>query len=72
MIHTFQLQLRLAKVRRDEYMFKLHELFPSYEWNSNKGIYHQLIYRKISVSVSTIEHNMLEIFKINVKNLTRV
>jgi hypothetical protein len=27
---------------------------------------------KISVSVSTIEHNMLEIFKINVKNLTRV
>jgi GTPase len=27
---------------------------------------------KKSVSVSTIEHNMLEIFKINVKNLTRV
>jgi ribonuclease HII len=36
MIHTFQLQLP-AKVRRDEYMVKLHELFPSYEWNSNKG-----------------------------------
>jgi ribonuclease HII len=27
----------IAKVRRDEYMVKLHELFPIYEWNSNKG-----------------------------------
>jgi ribonuclease HII len=27
----------IAKVRRDEYMVKLHELFPIYDWNSNKG-----------------------------------
>ena len=26
-----------AKVRRDEYMVKLHELYPKYDWNSNKG-----------------------------------
>ena len=26
-----------AKVRRDEYMVKLHELYPKYNWNSNKG-----------------------------------
>ena len=27
----------IAKVRRDEYMDKLHELFPSYNWTGNKG-----------------------------------
>lgn len=27
----------LAKVTRDEYMKKLHEEFPSYKWDSNKG-----------------------------------
>ena len=27
----------VAKVRRDEYMVKLHELYPIYDWNSNKG-----------------------------------
>jgi ribonuclease HII len=27
----------VAKVRRDEYMVKLHELFPQYAWDSNKG-----------------------------------
>jgi ribonuclease HII len=27
----------VAKVRRDEYMCKLHELHPNYVWNSNKG-----------------------------------
>jgi len=26
-----------AKVRRDEYMVKLHELYPIYDWDSNKG-----------------------------------
>ena len=26
-----------AKVRRDEYMVKLHELYPKYDWNSNRG-----------------------------------
>lgn len=27
----------IAKVRRDEYMVKLHELHPQYFWDSNKG-----------------------------------
>jgi ribonuclease HII len=27
----------VAKVRRDEYMVKLHELYPRYDWDSNKG-----------------------------------
>lgn len=27
----------LAKTYRDEYMLKLHDNFPSYDWNSNKG-----------------------------------
>lgn len=27
----------VAKVRRDEYMTKLHELFPIYNWKENKG-----------------------------------
>lgn len=27
----------IAKVRRDEYMVKLHEHFPQYGWNENKG-----------------------------------
>jgi len=27
----------IAKVRRDEYMTKLHDLFPVYKWNANKG-----------------------------------
>jgi len=27
----------VAKVRRDEYMVKLHELHPEYNWKSNKG-----------------------------------
>ena len=27
----------LAKTHRDEYMMRLHEEFPSYDWNNNKG-----------------------------------
>ena len=27
----------VAKVRRDEYMGKLHELYPLYNWKGNKG-----------------------------------
>lgn len=27
----------LAKVRRDDYMIKLHEVFPGYGWDTNKG-----------------------------------
>lgn len=27
----------VAKVRRDEYMVKLHKLYPKYGWDSNKG-----------------------------------
>lgn len=27
----------VAKVRRDEYMSKIHKLYPQYEWSGNKG-----------------------------------
>ena len=27
----------IAKVRRDKYMVKLHDLYPNYAWDSNKG-----------------------------------
>lgn len=27
----------VAKVKRDEYMGKIHELYPQYDWNNNKG-----------------------------------
>ena len=27
----------LAKTHRDEYMYQLHEQFPHYGWNKNKG-----------------------------------
>ena len=27
----------LAKTHRDEYMYKLHEQFPGYNWQKNKG-----------------------------------
>lgn len=27
----------VAKVKRDEYMIKLHDLYPNYGWDSNKG-----------------------------------
>jgi ribonuclease HII len=33
----------LAKVKRDEYMIKLHEHYPNYGWDSNKG-YHSKIH----------------------------
>jgi ribonuclease HII len=35
----------LAKTYRDEYMLQLHEQFPHYAWNKNKG-YGSLIHRK--------------------------
>ena len=35
----------LAKTYRDEYMLKLHDEFPHYKWNSNKG-YATLKHRK--------------------------
>lgn len=36
----------LAKTHRDEYMMKLHEIYPGYGWNRNKG-YPTLEHRKI-------------------------
>jgi ribonuclease HII len=35
----------LAKTYRDEYMQQLHNQYPMYEWNNNKG-YGTLIHRK--------------------------
>lgn len=35
----------LAKTYRDEYMYQLHEQFPQYGWNKNKG-YGTLVHRK--------------------------
>ena len=27
----------LAKTHRDEYMYKIHQTYPKYDWNKNKG-----------------------------------
>jgi ribonuclease HII len=35
----------LAKTCRDDYMIQLHESFPHYQWNSNKG-YGTAVHRK--------------------------
>ena len=36
----------LAKTYRDDYMFKIHEEFPAYDWKTNKG-YPTLKHRKV-------------------------
>jgi len=43
----------LAKVFRDEYMMKIHEEFPVYGWNRNKGYatsYHRNAILKYGIS----------------------
>jgi ribonuclease HII len=43
----------LAKTYRDEYMEKLHELFPLYHWNTNKGyptMQHKLAIREHGIT----------------------
>lgn len=37
----------LAKTHRDEYMYKLHEQFPGYNWQKNKGYPHRNIVTKL-------------------------
>jgi hypothetical protein len=69
-----QLQLRLL-LKLDEMSIWLNYMSYFHHMNGIQirlFITNSYIGKKISVSVSTIEHNMLEIFKINVKNLTRV
>lgn len=46
----------LAKTHRDEYMYKLHEEYPQYGWNVNKG-YPTKVHRKaIALHGATIHH----------------
>jgi ribonuclease HII len=39
----------LAKTYRDDYMLKLHDEYPHYSWNTNKG-YGTLVHRKAIIS----------------------
>ena len=27
----------IAKTHRDEYMYKIHQIYPKYDWSKNKG-----------------------------------
>ncbi len=53
----------LAKTHRDEYMLKIHHLYPVYAWNKNKG-YPTLFHRE-----AVLEHGLSEFhrktFRIN-------
>ncbi|MFA7381593.1 MAG: ribonuclease HII [Bacteroidia bacterium] len=46
----------LAKTYRDAYMLRLHEQFPQYAWNKNKG-YGTVEHRKAIVRFGTTEHH---------------
>lgn len=46
----------LAKTYRDEYMAKLHEQFPFYGWNNNKG-YGTSVHRKAILEHGLCEHH---------------
>ena len=46
----------LAKTYRDEYMVKLHEQFPQYGWDKNKG-YGTAVHRKAIVQYGLCEHH---------------
>ena len=48
----------LAKTHRDEYMIKLHEEFPCYEWNKNKGYPTKAHRKNIEKSGVTKYHRM--------------
>jgi ribonuclease HII len=48
----------LAKTHRDEYMFRLHELFPNYEWNNNKGYPTEKHRNAIKAFGTTLYHRM--------------
>lgn len=46
----------LAKTHRDEYMIKLHEKFPHFHWNTNKG-YPTLHHRKTVIDLGRSPHH---------------
>jgi ribonuclease HII len=48
----------LAKTHRDEYMLRLHEEFPQYDWNNNKGYPTKKHRKGIETSGTTPYHRM--------------
>ncbi|HRG25037.1 MAG TPA: ribonuclease HII, partial [Chitinophagaceae bacterium] len=46
----------LAKTHRDEYMIKLHEQFPQYGWDKNKG-YGTAVHRKAIEQFGLCDHH---------------
>jgi ribonuclease HII len=46
----------LAKTYRDEYMFHLHEQYPQYQWNQNKG-YPTIAHREAIRRYGSTEHH---------------
>jgi ribonuclease HII len=56
----------LAKTYRDEYMTELHETFPQYGWNRNKG-YPTLEHRKTILGIGSTPFHR-ETFTVNIKD----
>ena len=48
----------VAKVLRDQYMIELHNLYPQYKWDSNKGYGSKYHMEKISEIGVTEEHRI--------------
>jgi ribonuclease HII len=48
----------LAKTHRDEYMLKLHQEFPFYDWNKNKGYPTKFHKKAIALHGTTAHHRM--------------
>lgn len=48
----------LAKTYRDDYMLKLHQKFPQYKWNTNKG-YATLNHRKAIEAFGPCDHHRM-------------
>jgi ribonuclease HII len=52
----------LAKTYRDEYMLKMHDKFPQYHWNVNKG-YATLLHRQAIEKYGLCQHHRLTFLK---------
>jgi ribonuclease HII len=48
----------LAKTYRDDYMDNIHQQFPDYQWNKNKG-YPTIAHRKAIKAIGTTEHHRM-------------
>ena len=57
----------LAKTYRDDYMHKIHEEFPAYDWKTNKG-YPTLKHRKVIAEIGTTPYHRLT-FRLLAKQL---